>query len=55
MIKRLEKMPVPVLPTFVGLLTLSNVYGGMGYTWLRYAVMAAATIVIVFYLVKIAV
>ena len=55
MIKRLEKMPVPVLPTFVGFLTLSNVYGGMGYTWLRYAVMAAATIVILFYLVKIAV
>ena len=29
MIKRLEKMPVPVLPTFVGLLTLSNVYGAI--------------------------
>ncbi len=55
MLKRLEKLPVPVLPTFVGFLTLSNVYGGMGYTWLRYAVMAAATAVILCYIVKIAV
>ena len=55
MFKRLENLPVPVLPTFVGFLTLSNVYGGMGYTWLRYAVMAAATVVILCYIVKIAV
>ena len=53
MIERLKKMPVPVLPTFVGALTLSNVYGGMGYTWFRYLVMAAATIVIICYIVKI--
>jgi len=55
MIERLKKFPVPVLPTFVGALTLSNVYGGMGYTWLRYTVMAIATIVILCYIVKIAV
>ena len=53
MIERLKKMPVPVLPTFVGALTLSNVYGGMGYTWFRYLVMAAATIVIICYIIKI--
>ena len=53
MTDRLKKMPVPVLPTFVGALTLSNVYGGMGYTWFRYLVMAAATIVIICYIVKI--
>ena len=53
MIERLEKMPVPVLPTFVGALTLSNVYGGMGYTWFRYLVMAVATIIIICYIVKI--
>ena len=53
MIERLKKMPVPVLPTFVGALTLSNVYGGMGYTWFRYLVMAAATIIIICYIVKI--
>lgn len=50
---RLKRMPVAVLPTFVGALTLSNVYGGMGYTWLRYVVMVCATIVIISYLVKI--
>lgn len=54
MFKRLERMAVAVLPTFVGFLTLSNVYGGMGYTWLRYAVMAVATVIILFYFVKIA-
>jgi exfoliative toxin A/B len=53
MMERLKKMPVPVLPTFVGALTLSNVYGGLGYTWLRYVVMAVATVVIIAYLVKI--
>lgn len=54
MLKRLEKMPVAVLPTFVGFLTLSNVYGGMGYTWFRYLVMTAATIIVLVYIVKIA-
>lgn len=50
---RLERMPVPVLPTFVGALTLSNVYAGMGYAWVRHLTMWAATIVILLYLVKI--
>ena len=52
MIKRLARMPVAILPTFVGFLTLSNVYGGMGYTWLRYAVMISATVLVLFYLLK---
>lgn len=51
--ERLERMPVPVLPAFVGALTLSNVYSGMGYTWIRHISMWAATAVILFYLVKI--
>lgn len=46
-------MPVPVLPTFVGALTLGNVYAGMGYAWVRHLTMWAATIVILLYLVKI--
>lgn len=50
---RLERMPVPVLPTFVGALTLSNVYSGMGYTWVRHLTMWAATIVILLYVIKI--
>ncbi|MDO4803515.1 MAG: TDT family transporter [Lachnospiraceae bacterium] len=54
MFKRLMKMPVPVLPTFVGTLTLSNVYGGMGYVWFRYLIMAVATVVVIAYILKIA-
>ena len=50
---RLERMPVPVLPTFVGALTLSNVYSGMGYPWVRHLTMWAATIVLLLYVVKI--
>lgn len=51
--ERLQRMPVPVLPTFVGALTLSNVYGGMGYVWVRHLTMWAATIIILVYLLKI--
>lgn len=50
---RLERMPVPVLPTFVGALTLSNVYSGMGYPWVRHLTMWAATIVFILYIIKI--
>ncbi len=52
-VERLERMPVPVLPTFVGALTLSNVYSGMGYPWIRHITMWAATVVILLYVVKI--
>lgn len=51
--ERLERMPVPVLPTFVGALTLSNVYGGMGYTWIRHLTMWTATAIILLYVIKI--
>lgn len=50
---RLERMPVPVLPTFVGALTLSNVLSGMGYTWIRHITMWAATIILLLYIIKI--
>lgn len=50
---RLEKMPVPVLPTFVGALTLSNVYSGMGYSWIRHIFMWTATIILLLYIIKI--
>ena len=50
---RLEKMPVPVLPTFVGALTLSNVYSGMGFVWMRHLTMWIATIILLLYIVKI--
>ncbi|MDO5145706.1 MAG: TDT family transporter [Eubacteriales bacterium] len=51
--ERLERIPVPVLPSFVGALTLSNVYAGMGYVWVRHLTMWAATILIVCYMIKI--
>lgn len=50
--KRLERMPVPVLPTFVGALTLGNVYSGMGYVWIRHLTMWTATVVLLLYGVK---
>lgn len=50
---RLERMPVPVLPTFVGALTLSNVFSGMGYPWVRHITMWAATIIMLLYIIKI--
>lgn len=50
---RLERMPVAVLPAFVGALTLSNVYNGMGYAWVRHLTMWAATVVLICYLIKI--
>lgn len=51
--ERLKRMPVPVLPTFVGALTLSNVYAGMGYPIVRHITMIAATIVWLCYVIKI--
>lgn len=52
-IRRLERIPVQVLPTFVGAMTLSNVYNGKGYAWVRHLTMWAATIVIICYTIKI--
>ncbi|MBR5046746.1 MAG: TDT family transporter [Eubacterium sp.] len=46
-------MPVPVLPTFVGALTLSNVYAGLGFTWVRHITMIVATLIFLVYLVKV--
>ena len=51
--ERLKKFPVPVLPTFVGTLTLGNVYGGMGYTWFRVLIMICATVIVLAYIFKI--
>ena len=51
--ERLERMPVPILPTFVGALTLSNVYNGMGFPWVRHLTMLAGTVILLLYIVKI--
>lgn len=51
--ERFERIPVAVLPSFVGAMTLSNVYNGMGYPWVRHLTMWAGTVVLLCYLVKI--
>lgn len=50
---RLERMPVPVIPTMLAVLTVSNVYAGMGYSWIRHISMIAVTIVMLCYVAKI--
>jgi len=50
---RLERIPVPAIATFLALLTLSNVYGGLGFVWFRYLVMACGTVFIICYILKI--
>ena len=51
---RLERIPVPCIATFLSFLTLGNVYGGLGFVWLRYLIMALGTIFIICYILKIA-
>jgi len=52
-IQKLERMPVPILPTMVGAATLSNVFLGLGFTLIRHITMIAATVILLFYLLKI--
>ena len=51
--ERLKDMPVPVLPTFVGAMTLSNIYAGLGFAWVRHITMFVGFIVIFAYIAKI--
>ncbi|MBQ4044888.1 MAG: TDT family transporter [Lachnospiraceae bacterium] len=51
--ERFERIPVPAIATFLSLLTLSNVYGGLGFVWFRYLVMACGTVFIICYILKI--
>ena len=46
LIKKVKNLPVPILPTMVGAFTLSNIYSGMGYTWVRHITAWAAIAVI---------
>jgi len=55
LLKKIENIPVPLLPTMVGAATLSNVYSTLGYTWVRHLTMWLATIILIAYLVKITV
>ncbi|WP_010167365.1 TDT family transporter [Candidatus Epulonipiscium viviparus] len=51
--KQLKNIAVPLLPTMVGVATLSNVWNIMGYTWIRHICMVAGIFVIVGYVGKI--
>lgn len=51
--QRLENMPVPLLPTMVGACTLSNVYAGLGFTWVKNITMCIAAIILIAYTMKI--
>lgn len=50
---RLEKLPVPILPTLVGAATLANVFAGMSYTWVKHITMWLAAVILICYLIKI--
>lgn len=50
---RLEKMPVPLLATMVGAITLSNYMQGFGFEWVRHVTTGAAMIIWCLYLGKI--
>ncbi|MCR4891674.1 MAG: TDT family transporter [Lachnospiraceae bacterium] len=51
--ERLSKLPVPAIATFLALLTMGNVYGGLGFVWLRYLIMGLGTIFVLCYLSKV--
>ncbi len=51
--ERLERLPVPCIATFLSFLTMANVYGGLGFTWFRYLVMACGTIFMIAYIMKV--
>lgn len=51
--KRIENIPVQILTTMVGALTLCNVYSTLGYTWIRHITMWTATIIVITYTIKI--
>ena len=54
LIKKIQNMPVPILPTMVGAATLSNVYSNMGYSWIRHLTMWTTTLILIAYIIKVA-
>lgn len=51
--RKIENLPIPIIPTMVGAATLSNIYSSLGYTWVRHLTMWIATGILIAYLVKI--
>ena len=49
---RLEKIPVPLLPTMVGAITLANYMQGLGFEWVRHITLWTAMAILVCYIGK---
>lgn len=52
-VDKFKNIPVPLLPTMVGVATLSNVYLTLGYTWIRHITMMLSAIILIAYIIKI--
>lgn len=52
-IQKIKHIPVPMLPTLLGALTLSNIYSGFGFSYFRHIIMWIATAFLLVYLLKI--
>ena len=50
---KLRNMPIAIVPTMVGAATLSNVYQGLGFTWIKHITIWAAILILLSYLGKI--
>lgn len=52
-LKKVENLPIAVVPAMVGAATLSNIYYLLGYIWIRHLTMWIATVILLTYIVKI--
>ena len=52
-LQKVENLPIAILPTMVGALTLGTVFSNMGYTWVRHITTWAAIAILLVYLTKI--
>lgn len=50
--KRIEKIPVPAVPTMLALCTLANVFGGLGFIAFRWTAMIIGTFFLCVYILK---
>lgn len=51
--EKIVNLPVPILPVLTGVLTLSNVYSGLGFVWVRHFLMGLVGVIWLAYLAKI--
>ncbi len=45
LLERIGKLPLGAIATAIGLVTLSNLYFGLGFTWVKYISLVIATLV----------